>query len=311
MPVVTRSPHNLRCRVPALVGSLVALLGTATLLSAHDFWLVPDAFQVTPGGMLQVRGQTSSSFPTSESAVTVDRVTDARLIGADGETRLTGLSTAGASLLIRHAPTGTGQHVVAVRLAPRTVREAASGFKRYMELEGAPELAARYEREGRLPKTDSITRRYAKYAKTMVEVGHGGARTFSRVAGHPVELVPLTDPAALRAGDTLAVRLLYAGRPLPAGHLRAGAAPDSVGATASARSGDETAAARNAHAEDPAFATDAEGVARIPVMKPGLWNVRTIHIVPADMGPGADWDVHWATLVFGVAPADTPANSRR
>ena len=56
---------------------------TAATLGAHDFWLVPDAFQVTPGGTLQVRGQTSSSFPTSESAVTVDRVADARLIGAD------------------------------------------------------------------------------------------------------------------------------------------------------------------------------------------------------------------------------------
>jgi ketosteroid isomerase-like protein len=31
-----------------------------------------------------------------------------------------------------------------------------------------------------------------------------------------------------------------------------------------------------------------------------VWNVRTLQIVPAAANSGADWDVHWATLVFRV-----------
>lgn len=51
--------------------------------------------------------------------------------------------------------------------------------------------------------------------------------------------------------------------------------------------------------------TDAQGVVRFAVQSAGLWNVRTLHIVPADPGSGADWDVHWATLVFGAESAAT------
>ncbi len=52
---------------------LVALVGIGPLLS-HDFWLVPNAFRVSAGGELVVHGNTSSTFPTSVSAVTTERV---------------------------------------------------------------------------------------------------------------------------------------------------------------------------------------------------------------------------------------------
>jgi ketosteroid isomerase-like protein len=274
-------------RAPTLAaGIAVALLVFVRIADAHDFWLVPDAFQVAEGALFEVRGQTSSRFPTSESAVTPDRVTEARVISDWDDVRVTDVSTSGTSLVLRHRPAGAGQRVVAITLAPRSLRASGPGFKRYMELEGAAALAARYEREGILPKTDSITRRYAKYAKTLVQVGATGAgpRAFARVVGQPVEFVPLRDPSTLRAGDTLAMRLLYNGRPLGAMHVHAGAAADSAaGAPA-----------------DLSLETDGQGVARVPVGRGGLWNVRTLHIVPAAAGSGADWDAHFATLVFSV-----------
>lgn len=66
------------------------------------------------------------------------------------------------------------------------------------------------------------------------------------------------------------------------------------------------AQAREVHGE-----TDAEGVVRLPLESAGLWNVRTLQIVPADAGSGADWDAHWATLVFPVGPAATSGAPRR
>ena len=41
-----------------------------------------------------------------------------------------------------------------------------------------------------------------------------------------------------------------------------------------------------------------EGNVRVAITRPGLWNIRTIHLVQSDSGSGADWDTHWATLVF-------------
>lgn len=303
-------PSFSRRRIVAVCGCVATATAlVAPLAWAHDFWLVPDAFRIAPAAEIVVRGQTSSLFPTSVSAVTTDRVADARLLGATGATVIRGLSTAGQSLMLRHRPAAAGQYTVAVRLAPRSVRESPESFRRYMELEGAPEALARYERQGLLP-TDSITRRYAKYAKTYVQVGRGGGRSFGIAADHPTELLPLSDPGALRVGDTLRVRLLFRGNGVSGAHLHAGAV-----ASAAARS--DTMVARGEARRDVSLTTSADGVAAVAIDRPGIWNVRNLHIVPAPEGSGADWDVHWSTIVFEVrrgaredrAPAATAADS--
>jgi ketosteroid isomerase-like protein len=274
---------HLRRKVVAIASSLVAIGAFVGIADAHDFWLVPNAFHVADGGALEVRGQTSSRFPTSESAVTPDRITEARVVGGGEDVRIAEVSTSGTSLLLRHRPRTAGQRLIAVSIAPRSVRASGPRFKQYIELEGNPALAARYEREGLLPKTDSITRRYAKYAKTFVEVGRGGARSFARVLGQPLEFIPLSDPATLKAGDTLALRLLYKGQPLAEMAVHAGVARGE------------------GEPEDVHLATDRSGIARVALTSGGLWNVRTLHVVPAPAGSGADWDSHFATVVFSVA----------
>lgn len=284
-------------RASTLVAAGVALLGVAALAEAHDFWLVPNAFTSAPGGQIEISGQTSSRFPTSESAVATDRVASAHLLGATSAERIDDLSTRGTSLLLRHRATTSGQRVIAVQLFPRSTRESAASFRRYLELEGAPEALARVDREGLLRGRDSVTRRYAKYAKTVVEIGTNGPRAFSRIAGHPLEFIPLADPARLSAGDTLRVRLLYHGQPLAGIRVHSDVV-DSAGSPPAASGATQGAAAATASTSD--YVTDADGLIRVPVTRAGLWNVRTIHIVQAEATSGADWDAHWATLVFSA-----------
>lgn len=279
-------PAVLRYLCAGLVALVTLVIATANL-SAHDFWLVPNAFRLSAGAALEVRGQTSSRFPTTESAVVPERVAEARVITAASDVRVTDLSVSEKSLLLRHKPTGPGQHVVAIALVARTSRTTPAGLKRYIALEGNTALAERYEREGLFAGTDSVTQRAAKFAKTIVEVGSGGARAFDRVVGHPVEFVPLHDPSQLSSGDTLAVRLLFRGKPQARMELHAGAAPDS-------------AAPADARPTDVSVITGEDGVARIPLDRSGLWNVRTLHAAPA--GSAAEWEVGFVTLVFAVSP---------
>lgn len=261
---------------------LLTLMALPFAAGAHDFWLVPDAFRLTPMQDLVVRGQTSSAFPTSESAVTVDRVTSARVIGADGEETITALATDDRSLLLRHRPRTPGQKIVAVSIGWRHVKETAESFRKYLVAEGAEAALRRYEQAGTLP-TAPIVRRYAKYAKTAVEFGTG-PRTFERIAGHPLEFVPMEDPTAAKAGAMLRWRLLFNGAPLQAARLHAGRAP--VNGTVS---------------KDVDLVTGDDGTVVVPITAAGLWNVRTIHVVPAPSGADANWEVHWATFVFNVA----------
>lgn len=284
-------------RVVPVVAAIVLLLATAVSLAAHDFWLVPNAFAIQPGEAVTVLGQTSSRFPTSESAVSTERVAEARLIGARMDTRIDDLAVAGKSLRLRARPADAGQYLVAAALHWRSTRESAQSFRRYLELEGAPAALERIDREGLLKGRDSVTRRYAKYAKTLVQVGAGGDRAFEKIAGHPLEFVPERDPSSLRTGDTLTVRLILMGQPAPGARVHAGSvrwidghsSPDSA-----------------AGAHDHELTADAAGRIRIPIGAPGLWNVRTIQIVQTPRGMGADWDAHWATLVFHVQAPDRP-----
>ena len=288
-----------RARLASAPIGLALIFLMAGALSAHDFWLVPNAFSDAPGGEVEVLGQTSSNFPTSESAVATERVADAQLLGAQGDARITGLSVTGKSLRLRAKPASAGQYVVAATLHWRSMRESAAGFRRYLELEGAATALQRIEREGLLAGRDSVTRRYAKYAKTLVQVGSAGGRAFDRVAGHPLEFIPETDPSVLRSGDTLTVRVVFQGRPAVGLRVHAGAVEWQ---SAFANQPRETA-------KDVELVSDGGGRLRVPITGAGLWNVRTIHIAQSPSGAGADWDAHWATFVF-LAGAAQSAMSR-
>jgi ketosteroid isomerase-like protein len=292
--VNARRTRPFRAAGAGIAIAAVAVTLAALPLMAHDFWLVPDAFRIAVGDILQVRGQTSSAFPSSEAAVGPERVAAAGLIDADGERAIREFARAGTSLLIRDRPASAGQKIVAITLHPVSVRESAESFRRYLELEGVPETLVRLERQGRLP-ADSVTRRYAKYAKTLVEVGAGGPRVATRRVGHPLEFVPVRDPSALQAGDTLAVVLLLEGQPVPYAKVHAGVVSMPPGAALDNLAGTER------HLE---LATDADGQVQVPLGEAGLWNLRTLHIMPAPDGSGAAWDSHWATLVFDIAEDD-------
>lgn len=277
-----------RAAVLTVLLSLAAGVGSA---SAHDFWLVPDAFQVAAGASVRVRGQTGTHFPESESAVPVDRIADARILSAVGEERLTDFTIAGKSLVIAHRPSGAGERVIAMALQVRTQRQSAAGFTRYLTLEGAPDVVTRYERDGTLPR-DSVTMHSAKYAKTLVQVGAGGAPAFARSAGHALEFMPQETLSALRPGDTAHVRVLFRGRPLARPSVHAGRAT--------------TAAGDIPEADLTTMGSD-DGIVAIPLSRAGLWNLRTGFAAPMAGGAPAEWEVAWATFVFRIEENSSPS----
>ncbi|MEO8336651.1 MAG: hypothetical protein ABI664_16840 [bacterium] len=194
-----------------LIASLAALLLVVAPLSAHDVWIVPDAFQAAAGAPVVFRTVTGVRFATSESPVAADRLTDARILAGDSsrDERFGDFGVSGKSMFIRHTLTTTGQRVVALSLAPRTRRMTGEAFLRYLRLEGAVDAADRLVREGRSPASgDSVVMRSTKFAKTLAEVGVSG-------------------PRALRAGEVSSRRVIAGGRPLSGARLYAGRAADA------------------------------------------------------------------------------------
>lgn len=279
----------------ALLGAMGVIV-SATVAVAHDFWIVPDAFQVTSGSEVTVHTVSGTRFPASGSPVSPATVAEARILGATRSTddSLGDFAVAGKSLVVRHRPAGDGERVIVMALRPATRAMTVEALGRYLTLEGAPTLAERVAETGGNP-ADSVVMRSAKYAKTIVDVGSGGPRAFAREAGHPVEFIPLSDPAALHEGDTLALRVLAHGRPLRGASVHVGRPTNDAAQPA---------------APDTVLTAGTDGSVRLAVSQQGLWNVRTANATRAAglEGTGrSTWEVAWTTFVFRVA---SPAHSR-
>jgi hypothetical protein len=203
------------------------------------------------------------------------------MIGNDGETVLKDLSHRGTSLVLRARPASDGQRLVAVDLVPRSARQTPAEFLRWLKLEGAADAADHISQAGSLQGVDSLTRTDTKHAKTIVDVGRGGPRSFARSSGQMIEFMPLQDPTALRAGDTLRARLVFNGAPL-----------QGISVHASVPAPEDTTLKAE---PDVHLVTDPAGTVSLPVRKTGLWLIRTIHVVEAGRG---SWETHWASLVI-------------
>ncbi|MCH9014717.1 MAG: bifunctional hydroxymethylpyrimidine kinase/phosphomethylpyrimidine kinase [Gemmatimonadetes bacterium] len=197
----------------SLMTAGLMLLGSAALF-AHDFWLVPNAFLLAPGAELVVDGRTSSSFPSSLSAVTVDRVAEARILSASASTDIEDLSVHETSLRLRHRVSAAGQLVVAVRIHPRNIPESAESFRHYLALEGAPELLERVidicVQQGIFIAVDPMETNFHSYKRVSLITPnhHEAAFTFGRKIRSEEDLLAVGNGllAQLDAGAILITR---------------------------------------------------------------------------------------------------------
>ncbi len=100
-----------------------------------------------------------------------------------------------------------------------------------------------------------------KYAKSVIVVGKGSGNV-RRTFGHRIEIVPLKNPSELRGGGTLPVKILFEGKPLST-YVYA------------------TYAGYHSPSEPFPIAakSDARGIARIRISRPGVWMVVVNHKV--------------------------------
>ncbi len=263
----------------ALVRLVVGLLLATLVVGAHDTWLVPASFQVQAGRPVQVALNTSEDFPTSEAAAAPDRIARFEAVTDAGRVEVTGYRVEGKSLVAEVTP-GPGLTMVAAVTRARLIVLKQEIFNSYIGEEGLePIVAARAARgqtyaDGR--------ERYSKIAKLALCAGEAAGRRYRQPLGLRLEIVPLTNPCGLRAGDVLVVQVLFEGRPLPNVWLAAG----TEGA--------------HGHSYPLRQHTDADGRAIVLLDRSGPWFVRALHMVASTEFSDADWQSWFSTLTFAV-----------
>jgi uncharacterized GH25 family protein len=267
---------------------LLRRLGLATALfllavpalRGHDFWIEPAAFRPAIAQRVAVRlrvGQEFKGDPVPRDPGLLKRFA---LVGPSGETAVAGVpNTEPAGFLAIPAP---GLYTIVYAGNPEPVQLDAGKFNDYLRQEGLETILELRAQRGQSDEPDREI--FSRCAKALVAAGGGEAAAewagWNRPLGLRLELVPEANPYTLSPGGALPVRLLYEGKPLR-GALVTAFAKDRPLQKVSARS-------------------DARGRVALKLDHPGLWLVKSVHMIPAPRESGADWESFWASMTFEV-----------
>ena len=267
-------------RAMPLAAALV--LAVAAVAAAHDLFLRPRSFFAAPGAQVRV-DVLNGTFNKSEAAVAFSRLSDLRVVGPSGTTKLdsTAWRTHGDSTDLNWTAGPAGTYLVGASVSPRELTLTADQFNAYLKEDGISDVLEARRKSGELTKP--ARERYAKNVKALVQVGDARTPSFATVLGHPAELVPLENPYALRAGATLRVRALVDGSPGANQIVLVG----GVGSDGK-------------RIAETSMRTGPDGVAAVSLTKAGDWYVKFIQMVKVTGDPAIDYRSKWATLTFGV-----------
>jgi uncharacterized GH25 family protein len=244
--------------------AIVFCLGLCLLAGAawaHDLWLMcPKA---KAGEKLTVEIGYGHNFPKDEQ-IDSATLTEIYVMGTKGKIK----TAPGADKKNRTGkPLAAGSYVVAGGTKARFFTKSPAG----------------YVNKPKNEVSDAIKCfRSVKYAKALVNLGPKADQA-SQPLGQDLEIVPLVNPATLKAGSDLPVKVLMAGKPL---------AKAEVTATFAGFSKDRAMAF---YAK-----TNSDGVVKVKLWHPGLWLVRVAHKTPYENLAKCDVLSKTTTLTFEI-----------
>ena len=173
-----------------------------------------------------------------------------------------------------------GTYLIGVSTLPRTIHLDSEQFNQYLSEDGIPDVLSARKRLGE--DTLAASERYSKHVKAIVQAGSAPTAGFEAVLGYPAEIIPRSNPYALRVGSGLRVRAEVDGKPVGNQLLLYGGRN-----------------ARNGTIAERSVRTNRDGTAQIPIGARGNWYVKFIHMTKV-AHDSVDYESKWATFTFGV-----------
>ena len=262
---------------------LATALGSAILLCTaveHDLYLKPMSGKATPGSAQTMAMHNGDSFPGSDGPPVLERLRDSNVISAEGSTALRDIRVDGTAALADYqAPKGS--FVVTTRTVPNFIELGVFSFERYLKHEELAWVISWRSKNGESLKSGREL--YSKHAKALMNLDHGDFALAP--VGHTAEIVLLENPTERKVGDTLAVRVLFRGKP----------AADQPVEVCWAK-GDKMR-------QYWAGRTNGSGNIAIPIESEGFWKLHTIVMERRAERSEADWESFWASTTFHVGKA--------
>jgi nickel transport protein len=242
----------------------VAVCAIPQTVAAHDVWLTIS--RAEDG----CRAIVNYGHPNDRPPALADKIVDfAALTGKERVDLIGGLiqkQTPAAIIVESRVFNDCGHSLAAVSYDNGFWVKAPSGSHRNATVRSVPDAQ------------DSLWS--VKFAKAIT----GPGAPWGTVMGTLFEVVPLSDPAAAKPGDSLRVRVLFQGKPL------AGIAVERTDGVSPVKEDDI-----------PRFMTDSDGVASVPIVGTGLHLLAIDYKVSPSATPSlAKMDLYNTTLTFTV-----------
>ena len=267
----------MRCPFPPTLSVVLVLLGfsIASPAQAHDYWLRLDSSTaIRPGTDAEIRMWVGDKLSRAEEdEYSARKAKEFVHVSAAGTSDLKGLAKEGMSPVIVLPELSDGGHLVAMTRSYSHITLPGWKFSSYLSTEDFDDVLAARKEAG--ATWSSGRERYSRYLKMLLQVGSVRDPTFGTVLGQKYEIVLLNDPMTLQPGESVAVQVLFGGK--PAANVRV--------------------AARSVQHTGSEGRTDGDGRVSLPLSGRGEWLIRSVHMQPCGCKK-ADWESFWASYHF-------------
>lgn len=264
-------------RARRLIAFASALLIGAGVASAHDHWLSADQLNLAPGGTLTLRLELGEDLMSPvEQPLVSKEVERFELYHGNAVDNLFEQGHEGGKPLWSQAPDFEGEFLAVMTRGQQQIEVERQSF--------ADELAEE-QITGITPTSRPMQRlRYWRFLKLLGRIGPDEEGSLHhRFIGQQLELVLIQNPVLMKPGDEEIVQLYLETKPLA-----------NQVVFAMHRDGDQLTRL--------SATTDARGVARFRLNKPGVWVVRAVYLRACRKCSDADWEGFWSDYTFELGP---------
>ncbi|MCK6616305.1 MAG: DUF4198 domain-containing protein [Cyclobacteriaceae bacterium] len=262
-----------RARILALTSVLLISL----LAYAHEFWLQPDKFLFQKGEVLKLNFMVGEDFTGARWDLKRHRLVRFDYHVGNYSNGLIEEVVPGEGNNLEMKLEREGTHLFVMQTNNAFIELEAEKFNAYLKEDGLDDIMEYRVKTNTQDK--GAKEYYQRSAKLLVQVGNTTDDTFRKIAGTPIEIIPLKNPYALKPGAEMKFQVVFEGKPLAFALVKVWNRKDN------------RTTVQNIY-------TGKDGTLTTRLSSTGMWMVSCVKMVPAREA-GADWQSYWGSLVFG------------
>lgn len=257
--------------------TILTLLLMLFVAQAHEFWLQADRYFLKIGEKATVKFMVGENFIGEPWDLKAHQVESLEVVGREGtHSLLDSIDREAGVVPLRFTKPGT--KILAMQDKATLIELEANLFNEYLQEDGLDDIYAVRQKNDALGK--KAREHYSRHSKLFLQVGEPRDDAYKKVLGMPIELIPQTNPYALKRGDKCSFLVLFNGQPLFGAKVRIW------------NRFDNRTTIQNIY-------TQKDGMIEMQISNPGPWMVSVVKMIPSK-DAAADWRSYWGSLVFAV-----------